>query len=70
MPADHKLWWPAGYGPQELYDLHVIYMPADQSGLFSSVQVRVGFRSIRLVQVRPSRICLRGCMCCIHCKYW
>lgn len=74
VPADHKLWWPAGYGPQALYDLQVMYTPADGSWEFSSVQVRVGFRSIRLVQVRPPCICLQRCLrcvaahACMHCN--
>ncbi len=29
------------------------------------MQVRVGLRSIRLVQVRPPCICLRRCLCCV-----
>lgn len=57
VPPEHKLWWPAGYGTPALYDLHVAYLPSEAGGRFTTTQIRVGFRSIRLVQARrlPSR---------------
>ena len=58
VPPEHELWWPVGYGGQPLYDLRVVYLPSTQSGRFSSAQVRIGFRSIRLVQARPARSCV------------
>ena len=58
VPPEHELWWPVGYGGQPLYDLRVVYLPSTQSGRFSSAQVRIGFRSIRLVQARPPPSCM------------
>ena len=54
VPPEHKLWWPAGYGAPALYDLHVAYQPSEAGGRFTTTQIRVGFRSIRLVQARRS----------------
>jgi beta-mannosidase len=41
------LWWPAGEGPQHLYDLEVTFR--DQSGASESVRRRIGFRTLDLV---------------------
>ncbi|KAK9834074.1 hypothetical protein WJX81_007934 [Elliptochloris bilobata] len=50
VPPEAKRWWPAEYGAQSLYDLRVVYLPSAQGGRFTYSQVRVGFRSVRLVQ--------------------
>jgi beta-mannosidase len=39
-----KLWWPRGYGSQELYDLKIV------SEDNQSVSKRIGFRSVKLIQ--------------------
>jgi len=42
------LWWPAGYGDQNLYDLRVIVGPATGKGLAHEVRMRLGFRDLRV----------------------
>ncbi|WP_086709295.1 glycoside hydrolase family 2 protein [Streptomyces antimycoticus] len=44
---DARLWWPAGYGDQPLYDLHVTLITADEPDEpLDTVDRRVGFRNI------------------------
>ena len=43
-----ELWWPAGYGNQNRYDIRVIVKAAD-SGKTDTIEMRTGFRTVRLV---------------------
>ncbi|MFZ3599363.1 glycoside hydrolase family 2 protein [Streptomyces sp. BH104] len=44
---DARLWWPAGYGDQPLYDLHVTLSTSDQDvEPLDTLDRRVGFRNI------------------------
>jgi beta-galactosidase/beta-glucuronidase len=56
-----ELWWPVGYGSQQLYDLEVSFLPrrtdpgaagsdAYDETCRSSVRRRVGFRRVELVR--------------------
>lgn len=42
------LWWPAGYGEQNLYDLRVAVGPADGQGIAAEARSRIGFRDLRV----------------------
>lgn len=42
------LWWPAGYGEQNLYDLRVVVGPAAGKGLTHEARMRLGFRDLRV----------------------
>lgn len=42
------LWWPAGYGDQNLYDLRVVVGPASGKGRAHEVRMRLGFRDLRV----------------------
>lgn len=44
-----KLWYPHGYGSQPLYDFEIRYEPAE-GGEASSLERRLGFRTIELVR--------------------
>lgn len=48
-----KRWWPNGYGNQSLYDV-LITFTADVTKEVSSVQRRIGFRTIELIQKNVS----------------
>ncbi|GAA3726504.1 beta-mannosidase [Spinactinospora alkalitolerans] len=53
---DVRLWWPAGYGDQPLYDLDVALVRADASGaVLDSASRRIGFRTIT-VDTEPDEI--------------
>ena len=41
-------WWPNGYGKQVLYDLYVFFEASD--GEMSTKKIRMGFRTVELVQ--------------------
>lgn len=43
-----KLWWPNGYGEQNLYNLTAAFTSARQE--VSSKTVRIGFKTVELVQ--------------------
>ncbi len=42
------LWWPAGYGDQNLYDLRVVVGPASGKGRVHEARIRLGFRDLRV----------------------
>ncbi|XP_041969439.1 beta-mannosidase [Aricia agestis] len=50
-----RLWWPNGYGEQPLYDLNVVFADV-QTGSTSHKHVKIGFRTIELVEEDASRI--------------
>lgn len=43
-----KLWWPNGYGEQNLYDLEIVV--EDSKGVLDTVKKKVGIRKIEVVQ--------------------
>jgi len=45
---DPKLWWPNGYGEQNLYDLEIVV--ENSKGVLDSVKKKVGIRRIEIVQ--------------------
>jgi beta-galactosidase/beta-glucuronidase len=47
--SNAKLWWPNGYGDQNLYTYEVIYQSANQIET-STKSLRVGFRKVELIQ--------------------
>lgn len=47
-----KLWWPAGYGDQNLYELNVKFISL--KGEVSSRVIRIGFRTIELIEEKLS----------------
>ncbi|CAG5115500.1 unnamed protein product [Candidula unifasciata] len=53
VPEDREvpLWWPNGYGNQSLFDLEVLFT---SGGDTSSKTLRIGFRTVELVQVPVS----------------
>ncbi len=46
--ASPRLWWPAGYGEQPLYELRVSVGPASGEGSAHEVRKRLGFRELRV----------------------
>ena len=46
--AQIKIWWPNGYGNQSLYDLYAFF--TDNNGQMSTMKIRMGFRTVELVQ--------------------
>lgn len=48
-----RLWWPNGYGDQPLYDLRVA-LTCPTHGEVSRKQLRVGFRTLEMVQIDAS----------------
>ncbi|XP_013184621.2 beta-mannosidase-like [Amyelois transitella] len=51
-----KLWWPNGYGEQNLYDLRVFLSTQGAREEVSRKHVRIGFRTIELIQEDASRV--------------
>lgn len=58
---DVELWWPNGYGEQKLYAIHVdvaaydtLFGPERGELTRSSKSIRIGFRTIELVQEKLS----------------
>ncbi|KAF7968949.1 hypothetical protein HWV62_28789 [Athelia sp. TMB] len=49
LKGSPKLWWPAGYGTQTLYEM-TIEIVSSEATVFASVPKRVGFRTIVLNQ--------------------
>lgn len=47
-----KLWWPRGYGGQNLYDVRVRIFDAEGGTVLAEHNQRVGFRKAELVQER------------------
>ncbi|CAG0919271.1 unnamed protein product [Notodromas monacha] len=45
-----KLWWPNGYGEQNLYTLEVTYLDGSSTEESSVQQMKIGFRTAELVQ--------------------
>lgn len=45
-------WWPNGYGNQPLYLLKMNFTKPDEN---SAVEVRVGFRTVQLIQERVDK---------------
>lgn len=64
-----KLWWPNGYGPQNLYDLHIRFL-VDGENLSDQQTIQVGIRQIqtewnahtnsRQVSVNGQKIFIKG----------
>ena len=50
-----ELWWPAGYGPQPLYDLEVALQPKSSGQPLDTVAKRLGFRTVD-VDTTPDEI--------------
>ena len=53
--ASPKLWWPAGYGGQPLYELRVSVGPASGEGGAHEVRKRLGFRELRVDALEDER---------------
>lgn len=56
-----KAWWPHGYGQPVLYDAEVIF--SDAQGKVDCHNVKIGFRTVELVQESvsahlPGQLCL------------
>ncbi|XP_059053179.1 beta-mannosidase [Achroia grisella] len=49
-----RLWWPNGYGDQPLYDLNIFFTTRGNENNVSRKNLRVGFRTLELVQVDAS----------------
>ncbi|KAI4469189.1 beta-mannosidase [Holotrichia oblita] len=43
-----KLWWPNGYGKQQLYNLSILYWHGEYE--YSKKDIKIGFRTVELVQ--------------------
>ena len=64
-----RLWWPNGYGPQNLYDLHLQFL-ADGKNLSDQQTIRVGVRQLqtewnahtgsRQIEVNGQKIFIKG----------
>lgn len=49
-----RLWWPNGYGDQPLYDLFVFFSTRGNKNEISQKHLRIGFRTIVLIQIDAS----------------
>ena len=45
-----RLWWPRGYGPQDLYEVRVRSIAGDGSTILAEAHQTIGFRRVELVQ--------------------
>ncbi|MCX7012601.1 MAG: hypothetical protein NTW86_08570 [Candidatus Sumerlaeota bacterium] len=50
--AEPELWWPAGQGPQRLYDLVIEWRDAEDDEPTDSIRKRIGLRKVELVRER------------------
>ncbi|KAF9554321.1 glycoside hydrolase [Agrocybe pediades] len=45
-----KLWWPVGYGEQNLYSLEVCLLKKKPKTVLDTIRKRIGFRTVQLIQ--------------------